>query len=147
MGGAVHEAMKMVAELGGKNPLFAVLANRVSNELLGEVISVAFGGINEIDAKRSAAVKQPIHVILGELLSPLAPKLPCANAYHGNRESRLAQSAIFHVHIIRGSRGSRHGQICTYKSLTDKRLMVGKQSIGEAGNSLNFTSLWMFQVN
>ncbi len=49
--GTVHEAMEIVAEFGGHNPLGAVAAAQViADQPFRQMIAVTFGGVDEVDA-------------------------------------------------------------------------------------------------
>jgi hypothetical protein len=64
---------------------------------LGEVVAVALGGVDQVDAKSPSLSQQLVDLVLGEALAPLAAKLPDPNPDDRHRQSRLAQPAVPHA--------------------------------------------------
>ena len=95
--GSVQEAVEVVAKLCGHNPAGTVVAAEVvADQALGKVVPIAFGGVYEIDAKFGGLIEDGIHFGLGESATPLAPKLPGAEANHGHTQAGAAENSIVH---------------------------------------------------
>ena len=95
--GPVHEAVEGVAELGGDDPAVPVVPRQVvADQALGQVIAVALGSIDEVDAGLGRLVEDGVDLGLPESLAPLPAQLPGADPDHGNFEARPAQGAVFH---------------------------------------------------
>ena len=95
--GAVHELFEVMAELGGDDPARAVVAAEViADQALGEVVAVAFGGVDEVDAQFGGLVEDGVHLGLGEVAAPFAAELPGADADDGHSQARAAKKSIAH---------------------------------------------------
>jgi hypothetical protein len=82
--------VELVAELGGDHPLVALLVDGAADERLGQVVAVAFGGVEQVGAKLPSPPQQLVDLLLGEAPPPLAAKLPGANADDRDPQSRPA---------------------------------------------------------
>jgi hypothetical protein len=50
--------VELVAELGGHQPVLPVVADGGADERLGQVVAVAFGGVDQVDAEASGSAQQ-----------------------------------------------------------------------------------------
>ena len=66
---ALEETGVGMAELGGDHEVGASSSDRATDELLGQAVPVAFGGVDEIDASLPRARKQALGLFEGEGLA------------------------------------------------------------------------------
>ena len=67
-----------------------------TDQLFREMVSVALGSINQIDAEIRGLSKHGVNLGLLECLAPFSAELPRADADDGDLHCRLSQLAIFH---------------------------------------------------
>ena len=72
-----------VAELGGDVPLVAAALDGLADEPFGDVVAVALGGVEEVDAEFAAALQDGAHLVDLVVAPPLAPELPGADSDDG----------------------------------------------------------------
>ena len=104
---AVQEAVEVVAELGRDEPVRTVVAAEViADQPLGEVIAVAFGGVDEVDADFGRLVEDGVRLGLGKGAAPLTTILPGAKADDRHPQARAAKNSITHRETLPQNRKS-----------------------------------------
>src|ERR1022692_3226096 len=99
--GSVEKAVEVMAELGGNEPERAVVAAEViADQAFGEVIAVAFGGVDQIDPKLARFVEDGVRLGLGEGAAPLSAILPGAKTDDRHPQARAAEISITHAGIL-----------------------------------------------
>jgi hypothetical protein len=85
-----------MSELGGDNPLVPFAPGGTSHHFFREMVPVALGCVNQIDAEIRGLSEHRINLGLLKSLAPFAAELPCADANDGYTHFCFAQLAIFH---------------------------------------------------
>src|ERR1035437_2241279 len=96
--GPVQELIEAMAELGGDDPLRAVVpAEVIADQAFGKVVAIALSGIDEVDAEFGRLIEDGVRFSLGEGAAPLAAKLPGAHADDRYPQTRAAENSIAHA--------------------------------------------------
>ncbi|MDZ7801159.1 MAG: hypothetical protein U5K81_10250 [Trueperaceae bacterium] len=97
---ALEVAQVAVPEFGGDVPVLASALDRLADQAFGDVVAVAFRGVEEVDAEFAGAVQDVSH--LGHLVvaAPFAPELPGADSDDGDGQSGRAQTSVLHGGLL-----------------------------------------------
>jgi len=94
---AVHETVEVMAELGRHQPARPVAARQIiADQPFGQVVTVTFGGVDEIDTAFRRRIEDGVSLGLREIAPPLAAKLPRADANDRHAQPRFTQHPITH---------------------------------------------------
>src|ERR1035437_1507513 len=99
--GPVQELIEAVAELGGDDPLRAVVpAQVITDQALGKVVPVALSGVDEVDAELRGLIENGVRVGLGKRAAPLAAKLPGTDADDRYPQPCAAENSVTHAESL-----------------------------------------------
>src|SRR6185312_12219653 len=91
-------------ELSREDPARSVTACEViADQCLGEMITVALGGVDEVDAAVRRRIEDLVGLSLAEVDSPFAAQLPGAKADDGYGKTGAAERQEAHYRSRRGT--------------------------------------------
>ena len=70
-----------MAEFGGYDPVIAIVLDRLTDQVFGDMITVTFSRVEQVNAQFLAPTQHAIDFDGAEVTSPFAAELPGSNAY------------------------------------------------------------------